>query len=468
MIGRIHETIVAISSPPGRGAVGIVRLSGPCAISICSRLIDRDSADALEACAGGERIECEVYICDDLSLPAGLLVFRGPRSYTRQDMVEIHTVGSAPALEMIRERGVGLGAIAASPGEFTARAFLNGRLDLARAEAVGATIHAESDSQLRAARRMMDGVLSKLVKRTCDELAEILALVEADIDFAEEPIDFIRPDVLRDRLELLRTSLNELIQAGPTVEQLGVLPHVLLMGPPNAGKSTLMNALSGIDRAICSAVSGTTRDVLSVPMRLGRGEAILLDAAGIDASVDPVIVEGRSKALLAAEQVDVVCVVVDVSSEPGNMVRELIDGLELPTVIVALNKTDLLDEAEVATSLQELAAGGIGRVVGISAKTGDGVEELREALGDALGSLTQTVGGDVAMLTERQREVVVEASGALGRAAELAGGAAETIDCADLLAFELREGLDALGLVTGEVTTEDLLSHVFANFCVGK
>jgi tRNA modification GTPase len=466
MIGRIHETIMALSSPPGHGAVGIVRLSGPEALSITSKLVDHETAIALRACPGDHRTEGEVYITDELTLPAAFLVFKSPKSYTRQDMVEIHTVGSPPALEMIREQAVAMGAIAASPGEFTARAFLNGRLDLARAEAVAATIHAESDSQLRAARRMMEGTLSKRVKQSRDELAEILALVEADIDFAEEPIDFIRPDALRARVDSLRVSLDALVQAGPTVERLGQLPHVLLVGPPNAGKSTLINALSGIDRAICSAVSGTTRDVLSAPINLGRGEAILLDAAGIDESIDPVIREGRAKALLAAEQVDVVCIVIDISTSSAETVRELTRGLELPTVIVAANKCDLLDVSGVEARSRELSA--IGRVVSVSAKTAQGVEQLRAAIGNALGSRTQTVASDVALLTERQRDAIVDASEALRRVAELAGGANETIDCADLLAFELREALDALGLVTGEVTTEDLLSHVFANFCLGK
>jgi tRNA modification GTPase len=229
-----------------------------------------------------------------------------------------------------------------------------------------------------------------------------------------------------------------------------------------------MNALSGADRAICSAVSGTTRDVLSAPMRLGRGEAILLDAAGIDESDDPVIREGRTKALLAAEQVDLVCIVVDVSTADGDTVRKLTGDVELPPIIIAANKFDLASEASVGTRLQGLAAAGGAPVVVLSAKTGRGVEELRAAMSEALGSRTQTVAGDIALLTGRQRDAILEALAALTRASDLAESANETIDCADLLAFELREALDALGRVTGEVTTEDLLSHVFAKFCLGK
>jgi len=315
---------------------------------------------------------------------------------------------------------------------------------------------------------MMEGSLTKSVKQSRDDLAEILALVEADIDFAEEPIDFIRPNALRSRVDSIRGAIDMLASAGPTVEQLGQLPHVLLMGPPNAGKSTLMNVLSGIDRAICSTVSGTTRDVLSAPMRLGRGEAILLDAAGIDESDDPIITEGRTKALLAAEQVDLVCLVVDVTSATATTVRELTARVELPATVIAASKSDLVDEERVGVRIRELATAVSGNVVAVSAKTGGGVEHLREAMSHALGSRTQSVAGDVALLTERQREAILEASEALGRASELASGANETIDCADLLAFELREALDALGRVTGEVTTEDLLTHVFANFCIGK
>lgn len=448
--------------------MGIVRLSGPNALSISSKLVNHQTAKAVLGCGGVERIEGEVHITDDLLLPAACLVFKSPRSYTGQDIVEIHTVGSPPALEMIRQRAVAQGAIAARPGEFTARAFLGGRMDLAQAEAVAGTIHAESDSQLRAARRMMEGSLTKSVKRSRDELAELLALVEADIDFAEEPIDFIRPDALRSRVDAIRAAIDTLAAAAPTVEQLGQLPHILLMGPPNAGKSTLMNELSGIDRAICSAVSGTTRDVLSAPMQLGRGEAILLDAAGIGQSDDPIIAEGRAKALLAAEQVDLVCLVLDVTTATAATVRELTERVELPATVVAANKSDLIDDARIGAWLRELASVVPGSVVAVSAKTGSGVEELREAMNHALGCRTQTVAGDVALLTERQRDAIVEASEALERASMLAADANETIDCADLLAFELREALDALGLVTGEVTTEDLLAHVFANFCIGK
>lgn len=468
MIERIHETIVAISSPPGRGALGIVRLSGPEALTISSSLAAGAAENVLGACGGGVRIEGEVRVSDGLSLPAAYLVFKGPRSYTRQDVVEIQTVGSTPLLELIRERAVALGALAATPGEFTARAFLNGGMDLTKAEAVAGTIHAESDGQLRAARRMMEGTLAKSVKKSRDELAELLALVEADIDFAEEPIDFIRPAALRARVDAVGATLLGLAEAGPTVERLAQLPHVLLLGPPNAGKSTLMNSLSGIDRAICSAVSGTTRDVLSAPMRLGGGEAILLDAAGIDESDDPVIREGRTKALLAAEQVDLVCIVVDVATADEATVRELTGSVELPSVMIAANKCDLASEARIGTHLKALAKAGAGAVVGISAKSGRGVDELRDAMSEALGSRTQTVGGDIALLTERQRDAIVEASAALTRAGELAATANETIDCADVLAFELREALDALGQVTGEVTTEDLLGHVFAKFCLGK
>jgi len=469
MIERIGETIVAISSPPGCGTVGIVRLSGPNAIPFAVDLAGGALSTVIRTSPGGVRLVGEVRIAGGLWVPAAFLIFRGPGSYTGQDMVEIHTVGSRSALEMIREQAVDCGALAATPGEFTARAFLNGKMDLAQAEAVAGTIHAESDHQLRAARRMMAGSLTKSVKQARDELAELLALVEAEIDFAEEPIEFIRPELLRNHLDSLRSSINGLAMAGPTVEQLTQLPHILLVGPPNAGKSTLMNRLCGMDRAICSAVSGTTRDVLSAPMRMGRGEAILLDAAGIDASRDPLIAAGRTNALLSAQQVELVCLVVDVAESTTTTVKQLADRLELSTVMIAANKRDLEDADQVSMCIRDWSRATGGRVVAISAKTGAGVEELREAMNEALDGQVPSVADGVTLLTQRQRDGIVEAASALGRARQLADSADETVDCdVDLLAFELREALDALGSVTGEVTTDDLLTHVFANFCIGK
>jgi tRNA modification GTPase len=467
MLDRVDDTIVAISSAPGYGALGIVRLSGPEAIHIADRMASAAAGGPLASRPGSTRVSGEVLIDATIRLPAVFYVFRAPHSYTRQDMVEIHTVGSPPALDLVRRRALDLGALAAEPGEFTARAFLNGAMDLASAEAVAGIIRAQTDTQLRASRRMMDGELSRHVRESRDTLAELVALVEADIDFAEEPIEFITPSALRDRLADIDARLQPLLQGEASAERLEVLPRILLFGPPNAGKSSLMNRLSGTSRAICAAAGGTTRDILSAPIRLGRAEAILLDTAGVDRSEDEIVAQARAMTLSEAERVDLICVVVDVTSADDEHLCSTVRSLEAP-VVVAANKSDLVSASQLTDVVDGLKRWRTGPVCAVSAKDGSGIDMLRARFAEALGTTATTTLGEAVVLSERQRQAVRDASEAIQRAVELSENATETIDCADLLAFELREALDALGSVTGEVTTEDLLAQVFANFCIGK
>ena len=468
MLDRIDETIVAVSSAPGHGALGIVRLSGPHAIAITADMAKVPDDVSLGSRPGSSRISGEVRPAADIGLPADFYIFRAPRSYTRQDLAEIHSIGSSAVLEMIRHRAVALGAIAAQPGEFTARAFLTGAMDLATAEAVAGVIRSQTDTQLRASRRMMDGLLARQVNEARDELAELLALVEADIDFAEEPIEFITPNDLRDRLAAIDVRISRLSSEAKSTERFDQLPRILLLGRPNAGKSSLMNILSGTSRAICAAAAGTTRDILSAPIRLGRGEAILFDAAGVDQSDDEIIAQARLLTLDTAQQVDLLCLVVDLNAAEDDAALELIRTLGLVRVVVAANKCDLLSAIEIAPRIQKLEAWNVGTVQAVSARTGAGIDALRAAWLDALGDVAGTTLGEAMLLSERQRSVIADACEAIRRAMKLSESAAETVDCADLTAFELREALDALGSVSGAGTTDDLLGRVFANFCIGK
>ena len=468
MLDRLDETIVAISSAPGVGPVGIVRLTGPEAVSLVDRMARTTTNEPLTSCPPSTRVSGEVLFDAQLGLPAVFYVFRGPRSYTRQDLVEIHTVGSPPALELVRRRAIDLGAIPAGPGEFTARAFINGAMDLTRAEAVANLIRARSDTQLRASRRIMEGALSKQIVEMRDTLAELVALVEADIDFAEEPIDFITPIALRDRLGNVVARLSKLRTDAPSTERLDALPRILLLGPPNSGKSTLMNRLSGTSRAICAAAAGTTRDILSAPISLGPGEAILLDAAGVDVSADEIVAAARAMALATAERVDLVCLVVDLTNLDDDEVLGLARSLDIAKVVIAANKGDLVPEQTSIDAVERLNTWRLGPVCLTSALCGTGIDALRRTFADQLAESVTTTMGEVVFLSERQRAALADAAGALERAVKLSETAAETIDCADLLAFELREALHFLGTITGEVTTEDLLTQVFANFCIGK
>lgn len=466
VLERLDQVIVAVSSAPGRGALGIVRLTGPGCIGLAAWFFQADH-EALADCRGGRRVVGELLIDAGLRFPAAAFVFRGPHSYTRQDLIEIQTIGAPAALELVRGRAIGLGALPALPGEFTARAFLSGAMDLGQAEGVAAIIRSQSNTQLRAARRMMDGVLHTRIAAVRDELAEVLALVEADIDFAEEPIEFITPVDLRTRLERIAGGLDSLLAGSTTQEQLDGLPRILLLGSPNAGKSTLMNRLSGVPRAICAAVAGTTRDLLSAPISLGRGEAVLLDAAGVDESGDEVITQARAMTLAAAQRVDLVCWVVDATAEKQPLLP-VVHSLSDRTVLVALNKLDALDSGGFAAKVAEAESWGIGPVCGMSALHGTGVEALTAHFVRILGAAASTTSAESVALSERQQSAVAQSVDSLQRAVRLATGVGETVDCADVAAFELREALEVLGTVTGAVSTDDLLGRVFQRFCIGK
>ncbi len=468
MYTDVNDTIVAISSARGHGRRGIVRLSGSEAGAIAARLCVGAMHEQIIAAAGFAQLCGELAVEDGLTAPVTVFVFRAPRSYTRQDLIELHTIGSPPLLDMIVERCLAAGARPAEAGEFTARAFLSGALSLSAAEAVAATIQARSDDQLRAARAMLDGHLAEQVRGWQDELADLLALVVADIDFAEEPIDFITPQALVERVADLRTRLEGLMASAASSTRSNVLPHILLLGAPNAGKSTLLNRLSGMDRAIASAVAGTTRDILTASVRLGAQEAVLMDAAGIDDDPDEIVAHGRQRALDEASRVDLVVVVCDASVEVDAAgVEALLRAAHAPTLLVA-TKCDAAP-AEAVDRRVGMLSGRFGRnVVAVSAFTGAGMELLRAALEEAIVGQHAASEDVRLLLNTRQQRALADAAAALGRCAALADSADTVLDVAEFVAVDLQEGLDALGTISGAVTTEDLLGRVFANFCIGK
>jgi len=464
----IDDTIVAISSSPGFAPRGIVRCSGPGVVAIAEQSFIPDRPIDFATLPGFRRLTGEVALESECRVPAELYFFRAPKSYTRQDCIEFHTPGSPSLLAMLVQRILAMGARAALPGEFSARAFLAGAMDLTGVEAISALIHARSDAQLRAAHRMKDGRLSRLIESSQEHLAELLALVEADIDFAEEPIEFITPSDLRLRLTRLRQDLNQLIEHAESAERVDVCPKILLAGPSNVGKSTLMNRLAGHDRSICAPRSGTTRDLLSATVDLGDREATLLDAAGVDQMMSGLLLQAGGVTKNAIAEVDLVCVVVDVCEE------HVADALliarpagQTPCVVVA-NKTDMVPVDTVERRVAHLTQAAIGPVCAISAATGDGIDACRKMLSSALAMSVAPVAGDTVLVTARQRDAIVKAVAAIDRCMVEAEHIGETIDRADILALELREALEELGSVVGSVTTEDLLGRVFSSFCIGK
>jgi len=468
MFDILDDTIVAVSSPPGHGPRGIVRLSGPDAIAIAAALFDDENPTPLAERRGSRRFHGELRIEGDASIPGELYLFRGPRSYTRQDLVEFHTISSPPALGMLVERAIESGARTAEPGEFTARAFFSGAMNLNEAESVAALIRARSDAQLRGAHRLQTQAPTQQAQRWMRQLAELLALVEADIDFAEEPIEFITPADLRGRLMALRDELHTLIRDADSRERFEILPTVLLIGPGNAGKSSLMNVLSGTERAICSAVEGTTRDILTAPLSLPGMDCLLADGAGLTHTDDELIQLAQARTRETAARVDLLCLVTDISSVPEDQALEALRHDRGQPVVIAGNKVDLVDRSTGAVRLARLRAEDFGPVVATSALTGEGITDLKSAIQAQLADKWGGAEQHTVLLGARQHGAVSSALAALERAAMETRDLGATIDRADVIAFELREALDVLGIICGQVTTEDLLGQIFADFCVGK
>ncbi|MCK4629121.1 MAG: 50S ribosome-binding GTPase, partial [Sedimentisphaerales bacterium] len=277
------DTIVAVSSAAGSAARGIIRVSGPEALALAGTIFQGDDGVSVAEAGSWSVLKGRCLLTESVSCPAGLYIFRAPHSYTTQDVVEFHLPGSGPLLQMVLQRLLATGADvrSAEPGEFTARAFFNGRIDLTEAEAVAEVINARSDGQLRAAERLLDGRLHRICSEITRRLTEALALIEANIDFSEEDIEFATGEQLRGQVAAVLGDLGRLLTDSTTWDELTHLPKVAVAGPANAGKSSLINSLSGIDRSIVSSIAGATRDLLTVPLSLPDGECMLIDTAGL-------------------------------------------------------------------------------------------------------------------------------------------------------------------------------------------
>ncbi len=439
----IDDTIVAIGSSVGRGARIVVRVSGPGMREIAQGVGIRSAGDASSA------VKSELRFAG-LSCPGWVYSFVGPRSYTGEDLVELHVPGNPLLARMLLDWIVGLGARIAEPGEFTARAYFNGKMDLAQAEGVAATIAAQNSQHLAGARQLMAGELARRMQPAMDLLAESLALVEAGIDFADEGIHFLSTAEVGRRIDEILGQLESLVAESGRFEKLTHEPTIVLAGRPNAGKSTLTNVLAGRGRSIVSPRAGTTRDALSVEIVLKRGVVRLVDVAGIgatgEASRSPaecdIDSQMRETAFRAMEKADVLVLVRDVMDKRGDV--------ELPRAadLRVFSKADLLaDKSTVGEGIQ------------VSALNGNGMDELRDALDRA--AFGSDAGGASLALTSRHLQCLSEAMAALNQARDVG-------NVPELLAAELRRALDILGQILGVVTPDDILGKIFSTFCIGK
>jgi len=453
------DTIAAVSSAAGAAARMIVRVSGSRALQLAADI----SCLSPESLPAGFELRAPLHFAD-LVVPASLYVFRTPRSYTGDDVVEFHLPGNPLLARMLIDHLHAAGARPADPGEFTARAFFNGRLDLSEAEGVAATIAAGNERELSAARQLMAGELARRLRPAMDAVAEALALVEAGIDFAdEEGVSFLTPAQLRERIAAADAALAGLLDDSTRFERLAHEPTAVLVGRPNAGKSTLLNALAGENRAVTSPVAGTTRDILSAEIVLPRGILRLIDVAGLEeddtAPAGDIPTQMRDRALRAVESADLVIFVRD-ATDPR---PPLAPGR--PPNLIVLTKQDLVGH----TRSPSPGAPGEGRGGGppdahaVSALTGVGMPEFRARLDRlAFGDPASAAGATLA-LNARHVDAVRESRAALSRARSLGDEASP-----EVVALELREALDAMGRVLGSVTPDDLLGRIFSTFCIGK
>lgn len=457
--GEITEdTIAAVATPQGKGGLGVVRISGPQALAIAGRLLDLPSLQP-----GHVRL---TRFCDrDGETLDEVLVtwFKAPRSYTAEDVVEISAHGSPVLLAALVERALEAGARLAEPGEFTRRAFLHGRIDLTQAEAVRDLIDAQTLFQARTAARQLGGSVARRLQPLKERLKELIALMEAGIDFADNDVSYLEYDQILDRIGELSTALARMIEGfrqGRTIREGLVLA---IAGRPNVGKSSLFNRLLDADRAIVTAVAGTTRDLVSESWSLDGIPLRLVDTAGIREATEEVEQIGIRKSWEAVADADLVLAVMDRSAAPQEEDCSLLRHVaEMPSVELVLNKTDLpaTHQAEWNDVVREIVPGRT--ALPVSAVSGEGVEELRRALRQrALPDL----GHSSEYVTNiRHAEHLRRCREALIRA----GAGAESMIPHEVLMVDFYEALAELDAITGQTTIEDILGLIFSTFCVGK
>lgn len=465
----VDDTIAAIGSARGGAARGILRVSGPGAAACVDRCFVADDSQSLAdrpiaAVAPGR---WRLSLDESPRLPGELYWWPGRRSYTREPTVEFHTLGSPPLLDAALESVCAAGARPARPGEFTLRAFLAGRLDLTQAEAVLGVIDAAGPAQLHVALAQLAGGLAEPLHRLRDQLLDLLARVEAGLDFVTEDIEFISAAELTAELSKARDFVDSLARRMEGRTSVQDEPTVVLAGLPNAGKSSLFNALCGDSAAIVADVAGTTRDYVTRRTKFGGQACQLVDTAGWEAtSPDRPLEQAAQEAAerqRAQAAVELYC--LDGASPPTDADRRRLS--EPPPTgavrIVVLTKCDDSPDPAGVESLESLAVLHAARRIATSAKTSRGLDELQEAIAQALASRPAAAEGAVAATAVRCRESLRRAAEGLQQALDFVPTGEE-----ELVAAELRLALDELGEVAGAVYTDDLLDRIFSRFCIGK
>jgi len=451
------ETIVAVSTAAGAATRAIVRLSGPEALLILQSLL----ADGFKSVSmeGTYRAFDASLELRELRLPARIYLMRAPASYTREEIVEIHTFGNHALLRALMEELIRRGARPAGPGEFTRRAFLNGRLDLAQAEAVEALIRARDEGEYRAALGALEGGLARALARLREEMTELAALIELSLDFSDQDVEILTFAQAVERLGPMRRRLAELLERRDAGRVTRANIRVLFFGPPNAGKSSLFNRILNENRAIVSPHPGTTRDTIEASVGAKGLDLLLVDTAGLRLPGDEVEALAVNRSRRSLRHADIALCILDASVPPGPEARAAIAAVAPSAPIFVLNKSDLGPcRPEWAGALPEGA-----QAISVSAATGAGINGLLDAIRARVesGRVDRAAGG--LMVSARQSELLHRAHTALERAGDSADE-----PTMELLAADLREALQALAECTGGSVAEEVLDRIFSNFCIGK
>jgi tRNA modification GTPase len=444
-----RTTIAAIATPPGIGAVSLVRISGPNA----ARVADLATDGKVSAQPPRTARHCKVFDDAGRVLDDGLLtVFRAPRSYTGEDCIEFTGHGGILVTREVLGRFLACGAEHAGPGEFTRRAFLNGKLDLTQAEGVMDLISAQTRLSLRAARSQLEGTLGRRTTEARDRLLETLAHLEAWIDFPEEDIDPQTGLALRSRIREVLATVDSLLATADQGRVLREGVRTVIFGEPNVGKSSLLNRLLGFERAIVSDIAGTTRDTIEETVNLHGIPLRLVDTAGVREAVDLIEAEGIQRTVRQIEAADLLLEIADASrARPTQAVFPASAAKHL----LVLNKSDLGEHSSWSGA----------DAVRLSCATGEGFDALSNAIRESLHFSEVDWGEHAVAINARHQASLMLARGGLLAALELLDDPSSDTE---LAAIDLREALDALGEIPGRVDTEDLLGVIFSSFCIGK
>ena len=459
---HLDDTIAAISTPPGEGGIGIVRLSGQSAISIAECMFHHSNGVKLSE-AKSHTIHYG-YVCDEKgSMIDQVLVsiFRKPKSYTAEDVIEISAHGGLHILQKILSLALSFGARQAEPGEFTRRAFLNGRIDLTQAEAVLDLIRAKTDRSLELALRQLSGKLSGEVNAIKDQLMQLCAHLEAYLDFPDEHLEVYSNEDFKSRFQNVAERLSRLISSFTKGEILREGARVMIVGRPNVGKSSLLNALLDRDRALVSEIPGTTRDVLEESIELDGLLIQLVDTAGLWASTDPLDQAAMERTKCYFKEGDLFLWVVDASDGFLAEDRVIFEQLEGRKLIPVVNKIDIGNKKKDFEELEKLVKGQV--VSFVSAKTREGIDELEKKIVNSI--LEGELNAESVLIVRLRHRQALQASLELLKKGFQAFLKKESLE---FVALDLKQSLDSLKELVGEIYSEDLLDVIFREFCIGK